>query len=360
MVRQRPATSTDVARQAGVSQATVSIVLNGARGNIRVSEATRQRILTAAAALGYSPHPAAQALRRQRSGIIGFVPQQSPCLPPSIHPHRYLLGIYVARAATSRGYQVIEPSVKAEAVQSGAEQLQFFAGRRVDGIIYDRPQTAAEVRCLVDYGLPVVQLLRPQGTIGTATVTVDASPGITAAIDHLVGQGHRRIAFLGHGGAHSVERDRLHAFTTALARHGIAVPAERVYLARKYALEEGQTLTRTMLASRPWPTAIFAASDSLALGVLHALYEARIHVPDDLSLVSHDDVLAAQLYPPLTSVAQPFETVAERAVALIVEQVAGTSGRGAETAHVVLPTRLHVRRSTRPPRAGVRLDGKTG
>lgn len=355
MAKRYAATSNDVARQAGVSRATVSVVLNGAESNIRVSEKTRQRVLAAATELGYSPHPLAQGLRRQRSGVIGFVPRSSRTSPYE-HPVPYLLSVQIAQAAMRRGYHIVEASAETALSRESDELARFLLGRRVDSVIFGGPETAREVRHFVDRGLPVVQLIRPQPTAATATVTVDASPGIAAAIDHLVGERHCRIAFLGHGGSHPIDRARLDCFLATLARHRLAAPDEWVQLVSDYSIEEGYAATRALLALPDRPTALFAAGDNLAVGGLQALYEARLRVPDDLSLISYDDIFAAHLPPPLTSVAQPLAEVAERAIALITEQLDGADDVAGEPAHIVLPTHLTVRGSTGPPRA----DGHGG
>lgn len=350
MARPRSATSTDVARLAGVSQATVSVVLNGARSTIRVSAETRQRVLAAAVELGYSPHPAAQALRRQRSGIIGFLPRIDR-EAPFTHPIHYLLSIHANRAARERGFQFVEAGPETDPWRDSAEDelVRYFLNHRADGVVFDGPKSASAVQRLLDQGLPVVQIFRPQWAVPTPTVTVDARPGITAAVDHLVALGHRRIAFIGRGGNHPVDLARLTAFLTALANHGLPATAATVRLSPIYELDQGERLAHELLAQRPRPTAIFAGSDSLALGASRALYAARVHVPDELSLISYDDTLAAQLYPPLTSVAQPFAALAERAVALLSAQIEQADGSPYPPEQVVLPTQLNLRQSTAPP-----------
>lgn len=352
MARGRAATSADVARLAGVSQPTVSVVLNGARGNNRVSEATRRRVLAAAATLDYSPNSLAQALRRQRSGAIGFVPAPlSEAGPGPPLPIMHLLGFHVARAARSRGYHILEASAETAATRGSGELVEFLLSRRVDGVIYDRPRGADEVRPFVDRGVPVVQLLRPQRTVPTATVTVDPAPGIDAAVAHLVAHGHRRIACLASRGPHPANRARLDCFRAALARAGLALPDDYVRspaLAGGYDPADGLALTRALLALPARPTAIFAAQEGLALGALRALYRARVHVPDDLSLISYDDTFAAHVTPPLTSVAQPAEAIAEQAIELIAAQLDDPDGAAAAAPDLVLPTALVIRESTGP------------
>jgi DNA-binding LacI/PurR family transcriptional regulator len=348
-------TSADVARKAGVSRATVSVVLNGTQGNMRVSAATRQKVLAVAAELGYSPHPVAQALRRRQSRVIGFVPRSFHKLP-FVLPIPYLLSIYVAQAATALRYHVVEVD---DASRSGDELVRFLRSRRVGGVIFDAPDTPEAVRRVIagqpswlGEGLvPIVQLMRPQFAAETPTITVDARRGIDAAIDHLVDLGHRRIAFIGESGAHPVDRARRDYFLAALVRHGLECPPDYFQLGRAYSLEVGYSCTQVLLGLPERPTALFTASDTYALGALRALYEADVRVPDRMSVVSYDDAFAGHLYPPLTSVTQPLKEVATSAVSLLIDSIESVE-RAKTIAQVVLPTHLTVRGST----AAVRLS----
>lgn len=341
----RVPTSLDVARRAGVSRALVSGVLNDTMSTMRVSPATRQRVLEAAAELGYTPNPVARALRRQRSNVIGFLPRTTRQTPYE-HPVPFLLGIHIAREAMKRGYHILEASAAPPSERQSGDVAQFLRERRVDGVILDSPQTAIEVTQLVESGFPVVQLIRTQTSASTPTVVVDPAPGTIAAVDHLVAHGHERIAFVGAGGEHPVDRDRLACFHAALASHGIASDETLVRLTPDYDIERGLAQTRALLALPERPTAIFAAGDNLALGVLQALYEARIRVPDAMSVVSYDDIFAGQLIPPLSSVSQPLEAVASEAIQALIAQVERADGR-ADRRHIVLPTGFTARGSVR-------------
>lgn len=342
----RATTSADVAKQAGVSRATVSVVLNGTHSNIRVSDETRSRVLAAAAELDYTPHPAAQALRRQRSGTIGFVPRAFVGVPFE-QPIPYLLGLFIARAALRRDLRILEIPAEGEASRGTDELVRFLLGRRVDGVILHAPSTVHEVRRVVDRGLPVVQLLRPQFDARTPAITVDPVPGIDAAVAHLIAQGHRRIAFIGSAAAHPVDRTRVERFRTALAAHGIVPHDGLMCLVDDLSIAAGHASTQALLALEERPTAIFAAADSSAIGALQALHEARLRVPDDISLISYDDAFAPYLCPPLTAVAQPLERVAEEALGLLVEGF-----DGARPPQIVLPSELRPRASVQPPRSG--------
>jgi DNA-binding LacI/PurR family transcriptional regulator len=350
MVKARRATSYDVAKLAGVSRAAVSVVLNGARSNIQVSAETRQRIVDAARQLDYLPHPSAQALRRQRSLTLGFVPRAFRRTPYD-HPVPYLLGIHIARAAMRHGYHVIEASTETDVRWAEGELFRFLAGRRVDGVIFDWPGQASELQAFLDHDIPVVQVIRPLPGVATPAVMVDAAPGISAALEHLIALGHRQLAFVGHSSSHPVDRARLEAFQTTLARHGLAPEDGWIQLVDDYTVRHGYVATRALLQCPRLPTALFAMGDNLALGALQALHEAHLHVPEDLSLVSYDDVFAAYLPPPLTSVVQPLEEVAEQAVTALLARIAAPEIVAPEPATIVLPSQLTVRGSTAPPRA---------
>ena len=340
-------TSRDVARRAGVSQSTVSAALSLTQKNIRMSAETRRRILAAAAELGYTPHPGAQALRRQRSDTIGFIPRVIRTTPYE-QPVPYHLGMYLARAATARGYSLMEATP--ETVGRGTEELtRFMLGRRVDAIISDSPGDPAEVATFVEAGIPVVQIIRPQFVIPTPSITIDAGPGIDAAIDYFLAMGHRQIALIGSNGTHPVDRARVDCFAAALTRAGVAIPDHYLCLEESYSIEDGHRAAEQLLALPQPPSAIFAAGDNLALGALQALYEARVAVPAGMSMISYDDVYACYLYPPLTSVAQPLAEAAERAVAIIAHRLGEEDVLASTNEQIVIPTTLTIRRSVGPP-----------
>lgn len=252
------------------------------------------------------------------------------------------------RAAVSHGYQVIEVDNEASFSKGSEDTLRLLLNRRVDGVVFGWPKHSLDIERIVENALPVVQVMKPQHADGSSTITVDASHGINAAVDHLVGLGHQRIAFLGSSDPHPVERARLDCFRDALERRNVPVRDEYVMLGTDYSLKEGHNFTRTLLTLPRRPTALFVI-DSFALGTLRALHEARVRVPDEMSVVAYDDLLAAHLYPPLTSIVQPIHEVAERAVSLIDEQVIGLNDGVQEPTHLVLPTHLKIRDSTQKP-----------
>ena len=305
-------------------------------------------MLAVAAELGYSPHPIAQALRQQRSNIIGFVsrPTSSGPFDESVP---YILNIETARAAARRGYYIVEADPEQSHLESGAALAQFLRRHHVDGVIFDSPAATDAVTSVRDAGLPIIQLMRPRLEVETPTVTVTAAKGVTAAVDHLVELGHRRIAFIGSPSPHPVDRERLDTFRAATARYGVDLPDAYIHLEHGSSIEIGLRRAGNLLALDSPPTAILAAGDNIALGVMRALYQANVHVPDAISVVSYDDTLASYVYPPLTSVAQPLHDVAERSLDLLIAEFDPASIPAHSDRHVTLPTHLEVRASTAPP-----------
>lgn len=353
MARKRPVTAHDIATRAGVSRSTVSVVLNNARSTIRVSDETRARIQAIADELGYAPNRTAQALRRRQSGIIGFVPM--PVIGmyrPFDLPVQFLLGSYVSRAALDHGFHAVEVPVEIAAAPNYQELTGFLRSIDVDGVIFHGASHVDAVRVVLDQGIPVVELMRPIYDEGSSTVTVDPRSGISDGIRHLIDLGHQHLAFIGTASTHPNDTARKAAFLDCLETFGISALPEYVVETGRYSVEDGRTLAKRLLALPRLPTAIFAAGDMLALGALHALYDAGIRVPDDITLISYDDAFVDSLYPPLTSVSQPFQDVSKHAVSIIAEHAKRSLTGLSDPEHIVYPSKLVVRASSAPARKG--------
>lgn len=355
MSRKRPVTTNDVAQRAGVSRATVSFVLNNARSTVRVSPSTRQRIEEIGAELGYSPNRTAQALRRRQSGVIGFVPMavKGQCRPFDL-PVQFLLGSYVSRAALSHGFHAIEVPVEIAASDQCRDLTKFLSSLDVDGVVFHGAESPSQVHAVMDLGVPVVQLMRTWTEVHSSTVTVDPKSGIFAGVDHLSNLGHCHIGFVGTASSHPNDTGRKDCFMQRLRHHGIVIPPEYIQESGRHSVEDGRVSAQRLLSLGVPPTAIFAAGDILALGVLHALYESGLRVPDDITVISYDDAFVDSLYPPLTSISQPFQEVAARAVSLIAKGISGSTQLSAEPEHVVYPSQLIVRESSASPREEAR------
>jgi DNA-binding LacI/PurR family transcriptional regulator len=247
----------------------------------------------------------------------------------TISPNPFFAGVAlgVEQQALENDLGVLLYNTQGEASRERAG-VEMFIERRVDLILMTVPIDAANVARALDAGIPVVQVERPTA-IQTPSVVVDNVTGATRAVQHLLGLGHRRIACLSgdpdapHAtGNGTVERDRLRAYHETMRAHGIDPGHDWVVLCDYYAPQTSQHVngayeaTGHMLDSPERPTAIFAASDLLVAGALQAIYERKLRVPEDISVVGFDDTYSSYLSPPITTVRQPMQQMGRTAVRL--------------------------------------------
>ncbi|MER6774073.1 LacI family DNA-binding transcriptional regulator [Streptomyces bacillaris] len=329
-------TSRDVARAAGVSQATVSLVL-GEKWPGRVSEATAQRVRESAAELGYRPNLAARSLRLGRTRTALLV---VPALT-----NEFFARVYTGAAAVAAEHDfgvVLYPSPDG----TGPARDPFASARAsLDGVIASSMASDA-LSALHGADLPLVMLdSDPAGTDAAAHVNLDIAHGMRQVTDHLLGLGHRRFVHL----ASAVDTWTFAVRAQALHEAVDAVPDAEVRTVRapldvragREAAEQALTVTGER------PTAIVCDDDILAAGACKAARRLGLRVPDDLSVTGFDDLaLATAVEPELTTVQLPAEQVGERGMAALL---AVLEGRGTEADS--LPVRLVVRGSTAPPAA---------
>ena len=341
-------TLAEVARQAGTSPMAVSVTLNGARSNTRVSSATRQRIMAVAADLNYSPNAVAQGLKRRYTSTIGVLFNWAG--PTTVHDlfSTALLDGIVAGAATA-GYHIL---LYTRSWRDAATSSPMFSDRRTDGVIVVAPEEASDVvPSLTALGVPTVLLSAATDVPGVHFVKTDNSLGVSLALDHLWDLGHRQIAFASQGRTRYSMRERSLAYHAWMARHGLPIPDG-------YVLEDldsnhepiNMARLEKLLRHPKRPTAVFAATDDLAVDVLEAARIVGLGVPGRLSVVGFDDVLVASLtVPKLTTVRQPLHEMGRRAAHLLIANIKGEEETTAgPTSHVTVPE-LIVRDSTAPP-----------
>jgi DNA-binding LacI/PurR family transcriptional regulator len=323
----------DVAVIAGVSHMTVSRVLNDPGS---VKPATRDRVQAAMRSLGYRPNTLARALATGRTRRIGVIALATALYGPT----STLLSI--EGAARVAGYDLDVVRLRSVTRRSVAEAADGLRGRGVDGIIGITPHTWAP-RALqsVSSGLPLVAVEGAEGPL--PTVAVDQEKGAVLATKHLLGLGHATAWHVAGPRDWLEAKARLGAWRETLQRAGRVVPP---VLPGDWGARSGYDAGRR-LAEEPEVTAVFVANDQMALGVLRALVEAGIRVPDQVSVVGFDDVPeSAYFTPPLTTVRQDFDEVGRLALKLLLDQLADGS---AEERHVVVEPRLVVRQSAAPP-----------
>ncbi|WP_309115209.1 LacI family DNA-binding transcriptional regulator [Saccharothrix sp.] len=341
------ATSEEVARLAGVSRATVSRVLSGAAN---VTEATRTRVEEAAARLGYVPDVAAQSVAGARSKTIalGFFANDmwalSQLTRPQYHFHLDVLR-HIEGALAKAGYDLLLPSRPTDASSDG--YVRLLRARRVAGtIMVACPPGDLRIQALVESRLPTV-FIDTVGQGPNATyVTSDNVEGARQITEHLLELGHRRIARITGTETDPSGHDRLTGIRAALATRGIP---DDPGLARTsdWSTEGAYREMRDLLAARRDFTAVIAESDMMAIGILRALHEQGLRVPEDVSVTGFDDIdLCAFTEPPLTTVRQDAEAMGTSAVRALLGIIDGTTAPP-----IVLPTEVVARQSTTGPRA---------
>jgi DNA-binding LacI/PurR family transcriptional regulator len=323
--RRRP-TIDDVARRAGVSSAAVSFAMNGRRG---VGEATRARILEAAAELGWSPSAPARALSRARAGAVGLLLARPV---DSLEGDPFFLRFLacVERGLARTDHALLLRVLDGDGPVDPAAYARLAAQGRVDGfLLTDVELSDPRIDVLAGAGLPVVVAGRPAGRCPFPALETRHAEGLATATAHLIGHGHTRIGFLGGLARHEFEQARLDAWRAELDRAGLE-PGPVAFGDPAGPLEAGVT-------------ALVCTSDVLAAGALAAARARGIPVPGEHARTGFDDTsLAALSSPPLTSVRIDYAQFGEAAAATLLGAIAGAPPPGFEPA----APRLIVRAST--------------
>jgi LacI family transcriptional regulator len=342
------ATVEGLARQLGVSVATVSRALNG---HSYVSEKTRQRVLDAARDSGFQPNALARALRREQTELVALV-------IPDVRSEFFASATSVLQAALeARGYRMIL-GVTGDDARRDHEYLEAMVRQRVDGIIHT-PCTpnGADVLEKVANAPPVVEFTRRSRGSHADSVVGEDRKGVAALTRHLVELGHRRIAAIAGNPAASTTRERLASFRRTASDGGLDGD-DVIVEGGEYSAECGyQVTTRLLAADRP-PTAIFASNTQLAAGALQATSEAGVRIPRDLSVVCYDDpIWYRACNPAITTYSVPLDRMGALAVDLLLDRMA-ESDEPARPRHRRVAGRLLLRGSTAPPRADARLEAR--
>ena len=333
-------TSHDVAERAGVSRATVSMVLNGSTA-VSISTQTRERVLQAAAELGYRPNSAARMLVRGDTETIGLVATDPALLNVDGFVPQLLYGI--TRVNRDHGYGVLLEVVE----KGGAPNVytDLVRSRRIDGMIVLNPASNDQaLHGLIEDGYPLV-LLGSVGHPREHAVNFSNRRAIQSAVDHLVGLGHRRIGHIGFSAMGNIATDRrLAAYQDSLVSHGIQPEPDLVGFAH-HSAESGFTAMQALLArARRPPTAILAGNDTIALGILAAIEAAGLRVPGDIAVIGFDDLpIAAYTRPALTTIRNPAIEQGEAAARMLIRLL---KREVVEPSRIVFGTELVIRASS--------------
>ncbi len=335
----------DIARLAGVSRSTVSRVVNN-HPNVRPE--VRERVWQVIHQVGYQPHAAARSLATNRTNVIGLV------IPEAVStlftdPFFSLLIRGITDGCYARNYHLMLALFSTPAQEEDLYN-RLLRSRYLDGVILasTRLDDPLVGRLLAD-GIPFVSIGRhPDPRV--SYVDVDNVAGARMAVDHLVRLGHTRIGTVTGPLNMSAGRDRLEGYKQALQAHHIPVD-EDLIVEGDFTEGGGMASMARLLGLNPRPTAVFVASDTMAMGALRAVRQAGLRVPQDISLIGYDDVPQASfLDPPLSTVRQPIQQLGETAAHVLVDLIA----HGQEHAQrLVLMPELVLRQTTARPQKEV-------
>jgi LacI family transcriptional regulator len=330
---------TDVAALAGVSPSAASRVLSG-DSTVRVSEATRERVLHAARELDYVPNHAGRSLRTSRTSTIALV---VPDVTSAVFAE---LANGAEQEAAARGLAIVLG--RAERVRKDDDWLRRMLGEsRIDGVILQLPDGTepGDLEAMVGRETPIV-IINSMDEGPLSTIVLDDAEGIRTAVEHLRSLGHRELGLVGGSPSNATARRREEGFRSALEAAGLPVREE--WITRLgYTGADGRSAIDALESRGPLPTGLVVANLNAALGALAAIHARELRVPSDVSIVAlHDVWYADATWPPITAVRMPLRELGTAAVARVVD-----GGRTVthETVRSPEPV-LIVRQSTAAPR----------
>lgn len=337
----RRITSYDVARAAGVSQTTVSFVLNDVEA-ANISDETRQRVLVAAEQLGYVPNAAARALGRGRTQTIGIV------ITTLSDPFIGSLVQTVESAARDHGYDLILAS-SADIPDREIAAVEMLQSRQVDGVIVASSRVGALYQeRLQRLRVPVVlinSLVQHKGQY-MLSIGVDNRHGGYLATSHLIQRGHRRIAYVASPTDRGDDMERMAGYRAALVEAGLGFDPSLVVQGTGRP-GGGQRALPRLRSLDPLPTAAFCYNDMTAIGLMAAARSVSLSLPEDLAIVGFDDIIFARFtHPPLTTIAQPIVHLGRGAVERVLARLSAEAGEKQLAVELQVPGRLVVRASS--------------
>ena len=326
----------DVAEKAGVSVSTVSHVINETRF---VSDETRMRVLSAMDDLNYQPNKLARSLRRKdkRTQTLGLL------VPDSINPffNEALRG--VEDACFGANYNVFLCNSE-NRPEKELEYLEALIGKQIDGIILFSTGTQDSLALLKHNNVTPVLVDRELEHNTYDSVMVENEKGGQIATEYLIDLGHERIACITGPSYLTPSAKRVHGYLKTLQDAGLPID-EALIVQGDFRPQSGYSGMNTLLKLPDPPTAVFACNDMMAIGAMHAIHEAELHIPDDISIIGFDDIMfTAYTMPPLTTVAQPSYEMGLIAAEILINRLADAKSQSRQE---ILPPTLVIRESCR-------------
>ncbi len=324
----------DVAREANVSMATVSRVVNG---NPNVKPTTRKKVLEAIEKLGYRPNAVARGLASKKTTTVGVI------IPD-------ISSMFFAELA--RGIEDIATMYKYNIILSNSDQnlnkelhlINTMLGKQVDGIVFMGGKiTEDHIKEFQSAQVPVVLAATVDQSMTIPSVNINYEEGAYEATKKLIENGNKLIAFLSGGTDTNVDIQKINGYKKALEEANIEVDPDYI-LSGDYSYQSGLDLTLKLLNMEKRPTAIFATSDEMALGAIHGVQDNGLTVPNDVEIVGFDNTrLATMVRPTLTTVVQPMYDIGAVSMRLLTKYM---NKETVEEQNVILPHRIIERNST--------------
>ncbi|MCX7720053.1 MAG: substrate-binding domain-containing protein [Dictyoglomus thermophilum] len=334
----------DVAKKAGVSVMTVSRVINGSKN---VKESTREKVLRTIEELGYVPNSVARSLILNKTLTIGLV------ISDITNPFFTTIARGVEDTAISKHFTVILCNTD-EDPEKEMMYAEVLARSKVDGVIYASASgKKAPLKSLFLKKIPIVLIDRTiEGVNDLDIVRGDSVLGAYLLTKHLIDLGHRRIGIIVGSHFISTARDRVEGYKKALNEANIPIDESLIKINEnsKFSKEDGYRLTKELLNLENPPTAIFGGNNLMAVGALLAIRERGLEIPEDISLVSFDDIESlSEVYPFLTVVKQPAYTMGVIATEILIRRIENRD-KIKEKREILLTPELIIRKSTAPPK----------
>ncbi|MBA2395478.1 MAG: LacI family DNA-binding transcriptional regulator [Ktedonobacteraceae bacterium] len=320
----------DIAEAAHVSVSTVSRILHRRDGSIKISQATQERVLAVAKRLSYEPNPFASALRTQRTGVLGVIIRDIG------DPFLNLMVQVLQQTAHQEGFEVLIGHAEVN-LETAQHQMNLMLTHWFDGLFLlgNVPGDQELLDVLTQRHTPFVAIASG-AQVHAPLVTIDDKQGAELALHYLYQLGHRRIAFIGDVDYAGV-RDRLAHYALFLQEYALDAPEEYIQLCSSKR-SDAATRVHTLLNLPDPPTALFCATDLLALGAFNGVWQRGKRVPEDLSIIGFDDIKeASETFPSLTTIRQPVHAMAQESVALLHSLITRSDEKTGESSIIAQP-----------------------
>ncbi len=301
----------DIAKKANVSVTTVSRVIHN---NGYVAKKTEKKILKIINENNYSIDGVAQSLRKKKTNTIGFIMTQ-------IYPDPFQSAIahFLEAEAKKNGFRLLISNISDKAEEE-RYALDLFAKYRVDGVIFGYLNDVSNAKFLKKIGVPFVLIERRRNLKGVNAVIFDFYKAIRISMDHLISKGARKIGFIGAKLGDEVENDIFQSYKDSLSENGLVLDKDLVHFGWMNA-GTGYDGINNLYKNNNIPDACIVINDITALGVLQALNNLNISVPDDMMIISCDNTLSGYSTPPLTSISFKKEKIAQTAFTMIINKI---------------------------------------